>query len=90
MRGYHQDTNNSGSVQSFSSSMSLSQQNQSSSHNNNSGQKPANYDQIMQENLTLKYEITNLQKLLAEAQIYSKTAYDTFQDLREKFGNEKF
>jgi hypothetical protein len=69
--------------------MSLSQQNQSSSNNNN-GQKPANYDQIMQENLTHKYEITNLQKLLAEAQIYSKTAYDTFQALREKFGNEEF
>lgn len=44
------------------------------------------YDQIMQENLTLKYEIANLQKSLSEAQNYSKTAYETFQALREKYG----
>ncbi len=85
MRGYHQETNNSGSLPSL---MSNFQQNQSSSNNTN-GQKSAPYDQIMQENLTLKYEISNLQKSLAETQIYSKTAYDTFQALREKFGNKK-
>jgi regulator of replication initiation timing len=83
MRGYHQDTNNSGSIQSLPNLM-LS----SNSSNNNNGQNQIHYDQIMQENLTLKYEITNLQKSLAEAQIYSKTAYDTFQALREKFGKK--
>jgi len=66
--------------------MSIPQQNQNLSN----GQKPIHYDQIMQENLTLKYEITNLQTSLTETQIYSKTAYETFQILREKYGNEKF
>jgi regulator of replication initiation timing len=78
MRGYHQDsTNTSTGGQSLPTLMSITQQ------------KAGNYDQIMQENHSLKYEISNLQKSLAEAQIYSKTAYDTFQALREKFGNEK-
>lgn len=55
-----------------------------SQHNN--GQKSVNVDQIIQENQAMKLEISNLQKSLNEAQIYSKTAYDTFQALREKFG----
>jgi DNA gyrase/topoisomerase IV subunit A len=81
IRGYHQDPTNTSSSQSLSTLTSLNQQNQN-------GQKPTNYDQILQENHSLKHEIANLQKSLAEAQIYSKTAYDTFQALREKFGNE--
>ncbi len=76
MRGYHQDPTNTNSL----ASMPLGQKSQN-------GQKPPNYDQIIQENNSMKYEIANLQKSLAEAQIYSKTAYDTFQALREKFGN---
>lgn len=80
MRAYHQDTtNNSGSAQNL---MAISPQN-----SNNNGSNSTHFEQIKQENVTLKYEITNLQKSLAEAQIYSRTAYDTFQALREKFGN---
>jgi archaellum component FlaC len=82
IRGYHQDSTNTSSSQSLSTLTSLNQQNQN-------GQKPANYDQILQENHSLKHEIANLQKSLAEAQIYSKTAYDTFQALREKFEAEQ-
>jgi hypothetical protein len=89
MRSYHQDTTNSNSTQLLPSLMTLNQQNQNSLNNNNNGQKPIPYDQLLQENLTLKYEITTLQHSLAEAQTYSKTAYDTFQALREKFGNFK-
>lgn len=92
MRSYHQDTNNSSSTQSLPSLMSLTQQNKTSSNNNKNNnstnaQQSIPYDQIVQENLALKYELTNLQKSLTEAQTYSKTAYDTFQVLREKFGN---
>jgi len=84
MRGYHHETNNSGSIQSLPSLMSLNQQNQNPSNNN-----PTPYDQIMQENHLLKYEMTALQQSLAEAQIYSTTAYETFQALREKFEAEQ-
>jgi hypothetical protein len=80
MRSYHEDKTNSGSAQSLPSLMALNQQNQKSSNNT------PHYDQIIQENHALKYDITNLQKSLTEAQTYSKTAYDTFQILREKFG----
>lgn len=79
MRVYHQDPVQSSSGQSLPNSIS-------SQHN---GQKPPNIEQIMQENHALKSEITNLQKSLTEAQIYSKTAYDTFQALREKFEAEQ-
>ncbi|CAF0893037.1 unnamed protein product [Rotaria sp. Silwood1] len=94
MRTYHQDTNNSSSTQTPPSLMSLTQQNQSLSSNNNNNNnnndpKPTNYDQLVQENHALKYEIGNLQKSLLEAQTYSKTAYDTFQVLREKFEAEQ-
>jgi hypothetical protein len=84
MRTYHNDKTNSGSAPPLPSLMSLNQQNQNPSNN---GQTPIPYDQLIQENLTLKYEINNFQKSLAEAQTYSKTAYDAFQILREKFGN---
>ena len=77
MRVYHQEPTHSTSGQSIPSLMSSSQHN---------GQKPPNFEQIVQENHSLKSEIANLQKSLTEAQIYSKTAYDTFQALREKFG----
>ena len=77
MRGFHQDPTNTNSQ----TPLPLGQKSQN-------GQKPVNYDQIIQENHSMKYEIVNLQKSLTEAQIYSKTAYDTFQALREKFGNE--
>lgn len=49
-----------------------------------------NYDQLVQENQGLKHEIATLQKSLTEAQAYSKTAYDTFQVLREKYGSALF
>lgn len=90
MRTYHQDaSHNSGTTQNLPSLMSLAQQNPMISYSNtNSGQKSTDYEKILQENQTLRYEITNLQKSLIEAQSYSKTAYDTFQILREKFGNE--
>ena len=84
MRVYHQDPTHSSSGQPLTNSMSSSQAN---SHYSN-GQKPANVDQILQENHAMKSEITSLQKSLTEAQIYSKTAYDTFQALREKFGKD--
>ncbi|CAM4888880.1 unnamed protein product [Rotaria socialis] len=63
--------------------------NNNSNNNNSNGQKPMDYDQIFQENQVLKYEIANLQKSLMEAQTYSKTAYDAFQVLREKFEAEQ-
>ena len=85
MRGYHQDPPNSGSGQSLPSLMSSAQQNQVPPTTN--GQKANNYEQILEENQSLKCEITNLQRSLAETQAYSRTAYDTFQALREKFGN---
>ncbi|CAF4513867.1 unnamed protein product, partial [Rotaria sp. Silwood2] len=90
MRSYHQDTSNSGPTQAPPSLMSLAQQNPiTSNHNNNNDPQQTKYDQIMQENHALKCEITNLQKSLLEAQTYSKTAYDTFQVLREKFEAEQ-
>ncbi|CAF2272640.1 unnamed protein product [Rotaria magnacalcarata] len=58
-------------------------------NNNSNGQKPLDYDKMFQENQVLKYDIANLQKSLMEAQAYSKTAYDTFQVLREKFEAEQ-
>jgi hypothetical protein len=79
---YHQDTSNSSPAAVLPTSMSIPQQNKTSSV-----QTPMHHDQIMQENIALKYDIANLQKSLAEAQTYSKTAYDTFQALREKYGN---
>lgn len=84
MRAYHQDptTNNIGSSTQPSIPSLMSNQ-------SNSGQNSMPYDQLMQENTSLKFEITNLRNSLAEAQIYSKTAYDTFQALREKFGRNK-
>ncbi|CAF0781787.1 unnamed protein product [Rotaria sordida] len=88
MRSYHPDTSNSGSIQTLPSLMSLTQQNPPISNKNNEP-KPVNYDRIIQENHALKHEITNLQKSLVEAQTYSKTAYDTFQVLREKFEVEQ-
>ncbi|UJR10525.1 hypothetical protein I4U23_014728 [Adineta vaga] len=95
MRGYHEDRTNSSSSSSSSSSsctqsiptlMSVNQQNQNLQNNN---QTAIQYDQLVQENQALKYEIANLQKSLAEAQTYSKTAYETFQLLREKFEAEQ-
>jgi hypothetical protein len=83
MRSYHEDKTNSVPAQSLPSLMGLNQQNHKSSNNTPT---QAHYDQIIQENHALKYDITNLQKSLTEAQTYSKTAYDTFQILREKFG----
>jgi len=88
MRSYHQDTNNSVTLPSL---MSLSQQNQIPPNppNNINGQNTTHYDQLMQENLSLKCEIGNLQRSLAETQIYSNTAYDAFQALREKYASEQ-
>jgi hypothetical protein len=82
LRVYHQDTSNSSPAAVLPTSMSIPQQNKTSSV-----QTPMHHDQILQENIALKYDIANLQKSLAEAQTYSKTAYDTFQALREKYGN---
>lgn len=79
VRTYHPESRTPGSISSAT-------QNQPLVTNNGNQPKTSHYDQVMQENLALKYEIGNLQKSLAEAQIYSKTAYDTFQALREKFG----
>ena len=80
VRAFHPEVRPPGSI-------SSAPQNQPLVTNNGNQPKTSHYDQVIQENLALKYEIGNLQKSLAEAQIYSKTAYDTFQALREKFGN---
>lgn len=86
MRSYHPDTSNTTTAKSLPSLMSLATQNPTMSNTNNHGQKSIDYDQLAQENHALKHEIANLQKSLVEAHSYSKTAYDTFQVLREKFG----
>ena len=88
IRNYHQDSSNPGSAQTLPSLMSLQPQNSMLSDNNEP--KSMNYDHIIQQNLALKREIGNLQRSLLEAQAYSKTAYDTFQVLREKFGKFDF
>ena len=80
MRTFHPEINQSGSVPPLNTLMSLSQQNP------NSSAKPIHYEQILQENAALRHELVTLQQSLAEALTYSKTAYDTFQALREKFG----
>ncbi|CAF4560215.1 unnamed protein product [Rotaria sp. Silwood2] len=90
MRSYHQDTSNSDPTQALPSLMSLAQQNPiTSNHNNNNDPQQTKYDQIMQENYALKCQIGNLQTLLFEAHVYSETAYNTFQMLREKFDEEQ-
>ncbi|CAF0781768.1 unnamed protein product [Rotaria sordida] len=93
MRNYRQDTNNSGPIQTSPSLISSIQQNQTKTNNNNDNNNnettSMNYDQIIQENHALKHEIVNLQQLLFETQTYSKTAYDTFQALRERFEAEQ-
>ncbi|CAF1020731.1 unnamed protein product [Adineta steineri] len=87
IRGYHEDRSKPPSTQSSSSNlMPVNQQNQNLPNNT---QPSMHYDQLIQENSALKYEIASLQKSLAEAQAYSKTAYDTFQILREKFEAEQ-
>lgn len=78
MRPFHHETKTAAPSASNNASTSSSSTNQP---------RPSHFDQIMQENLALKYEIATLQKSLTEAQNYSKTAYETFQALREKYGN---
>ncbi|CAF0867879.1 unnamed protein product [Adineta ricciae] len=89
MRFYHEDRPNASSslsrTQTTPNLMPISQQKQNSPNN------PAapSYEQLVQENQALKHDIANLQKSLVEAQTYSRTAYDTFQVLREKFEAEQ-
>lgn len=47
------------------------------------------HEQLVQENQSLKQEINTLKQTLVETQVYSRTAYDTFQALREKFDAER-
>jgi hypothetical protein len=84
MRVYHPDTKSSTSTENIRSLMSLTPDNPMTSTD---VQRTKTIEQLVQENLALKYELGNVHRTLTEAQAYSKIAYETFQALREKFGN---